>query len=143
VTADNPIAEILRAPLGPDWTVERLADQLLAAIAGRGPEEVTEFALEADALTDHQSRRLIRPLLACLATRSAAEGGTLATPQGGLLSFKRPCPDGPVWILGRFDNRPGSVRVVLRRSASPPDGPDTIPATAGHTCHDADGELVS
>jgi hypothetical protein len=27
-----------------------------------------------------------------------------------------------VWILGQFENRPGRVRVTLRRSTSRPDG---------------------
>jgi hypothetical protein len=35
VIADNPIVELLSAPLGPDWTVERLAEEVLCAIATR------------------------------------------------------------------------------------------------------------
>ena len=120
VTANNPITDLLGAPLGPDWTVEGLAEQVLGAIAAQCSEEGQEFVLDADATTDRQSRRLLRPLLACLATKSAAEAGTPANLYGGHFSFKRPGPKGPVWILGQFENRPGSVRVTLRRYSSPP-----------------------
>jgi hypothetical protein len=120
VTADNPITDLLAAPLSPDWTVEGLAEQLLAVIAAQGTADVQEFVLDADATTDRQSRRVLRPLLACLATKSAAEGGTPANLYGGCLSFQRPGPKGPVWILGQFENAPGTVRVAFRRSSSPP-----------------------
>jgi hypothetical protein len=120
VTADNPITDLLAAPLSPDWTVEGLAEQVLGAIAAHRSEGAQEFVLDADATTDRQSRRVLRPLLACLATKSAAESGTPANLYGGRLSFKRPGPEGPVWILGQFENGPGTVRVALRRSSSPP-----------------------
>src|SRR5947209_6465962 len=90
VTANNPITDLLGAPLGPDWTVERLAEQLLCAIAAQGCEEAQAFVLDADTVEDRQSLRLLRPLLACLATRSAAEAGTGANLYGGHFSFKRP-----------------------------------------------------
>ena len=106
VTANNPITDLLGAPLGPDWTVEGLAEQVLGAIAAQRSEETQEFVLDADATTDRQSRRLLRPLLACLATKSAAEAGTLPNLYGGRLSFKRLGSEGPVWILGQFENRP-------------------------------------
>jgi hypothetical protein len=115
MTAGNPIADLLAAPLSPDWTVEGLAEQLLNAIAALPSEEFQEFVLDADATTDPQSRRVLRPLLACLATKSAAEAGTPANLYGGRLSFKRPGPEGLLWILGEFENRPGAVRVVFRR----------------------------
>jgi hypothetical protein len=121
VTAGNPLTELLAAPLSPDWTIEGLAEQVLGALAARRPDEVQEFALDADATTDRQSRRVLRPLLACLATKSAAEAGTPANLYGGRLSFQRAGPEGPVWITGQFDNRPGAVRVALRRSSSPPE----------------------
>jgi hypothetical protein len=127
VTAKNPLIDLLGAPLGPDWTVERLAEQVLGAIAAQRSEEAREFVLDADATTDRQSRRLLRPLLACLAVRSAAEACAPADLYGGHLSFKRPGPEGPVWILGQFENRPGKVRVTLRRSSSPPGGPEVTP----------------
>jgi hypothetical protein len=127
VTAPNLLADLLGAPLAPDWTVEGLAEQVLGAIAAQGSEEGQEFVLDADATTDRQSRRLLRPLLACLATRSAAEAGTPANLYGGRLSFQRPGPQGPVWILGQFENRPGSVRVTLRRSSAPPESPEATP----------------
>ncbi len=107
---NNPIAELLAALLSPDWRIEGLAEQLLAVIAqrSRGAEE---FVLDADTITDRQSRRILRPLLACLATKSAAEAGASANLHGGQLSFKRPDPEGrPVWILGQFENKPGAVR---------------------------------
>lgn len=120
VTANNPIADVLGAPLGPDWTVEGLVEQLLGAIAARRSDESQQFVLDANALTDRQTRRLLRPLLACLATTSAAEAGTPANLYGDDLSFKRLGPNGPVWIIGQFENRPGSVRVTLWWSNSPP-----------------------
>jgi hypothetical protein len=124
VTANNPIVDLLGAPLGPDWTVEGLVEQVLGAIVAERSEEAQEFVVDAGTITDGQSRRLLRPLLACLATKSAAETGTPANLYGGQVSFKRPGPEGPVWILGQFENRPGSVRVTLRRSSSPPESPE-------------------
>jgi hypothetical protein len=122
VTANNPITDVLGAPLSPDWTVEGLTEQVLCAIAAQRSGDAQEFVLDAGATADRQSRRLLRPLLACLATKSAAEAGTPVNLHGGHLSFKRPGPSGPVWILGQFENRPGSVRVTLRLSSSPPPG---------------------
>ena len=122
VTADNPIAELLAAPLSPDWTIDGLAEQVLAAIAARRSDEAQEFVLDSDAVTDRQTRRLLRPLLACLATKSAAEAGTPGDLYGGSLSFQRPGPDGPVWIIAEFENRPGTARVTFRQSLTPPEG---------------------
>lgn len=127
MTADNPITDLLAAPLSPDWTVEGLAEQLLSAIATQPSAESPEFVLDADVTTDRQSRRLLRPLLACLATKSAAEAGMPANLYGGQISFTRPGLKGPVWILGQFENRPGSVRVTLRRSSSPPESSEARP----------------
>ena len=79
-----------------------------------------EFALDAEATSDRQSRRLLRPLLACLATKSAAEAGTRPTLYGGRLAFKRPGHDGPVWIFGQFENNPGAVRIAFRRTSALP-----------------------
>src|SRR5947209_18066250 len=94
-----------------------------------------EFVLDADTNTDRQSRRVLRPLLACLATKSAAEAGTAVNLYGGRLSFQQPGPDGPAWVSGQFENRPGTVPVALRRSPSPPQnsGPGTAhpPVLAG------------
>src|SRR5712692_3192492 len=89
VTADNLITDLLAAPLNPDWTVEGLAEQLLNSIAAQRSAEVLEFILDGDALTDRQCRRLLRPLLACLATKSAAEAGTTANLYGGHFTFRR------------------------------------------------------
>jgi hypothetical protein len=119
VTAKVPIAELLAAPLGADWTIEGLAEHLLGTIAARQPQAVGEapaLVLDADAITDRQSRRLLRPLLACLVTKSAAESGTPVNLFTGRLCFKRPGPVGPVWITGEFENRPGVVRVAFLRS---------------------------
>src|SRR5882724_10443752 len=135
VTVNNPINELLSAPLGPAWTVEGLAEQVLGAIASQRSEESQEFVLDAATTTDRQSHRLLRPFLACLATKSAAEAGTPINLYGGQFSFKRPGPNGPVWILGQFENRPGNVRLTLRRSSSPPDAlavSSRLPATLPH-----------
>lgn len=121
MTDNNLIAEILDAPLGPDWTVEALAERILGTIAARRSDVAEEYVLDAEALTDRQSHRLLRPFLACLAMRSADEAGTPVDLYGGRLSFKRPGSNGPVWILGQFENRPGCVRLTLRCSESPPE----------------------
>jgi hypothetical protein len=118
VTAENPIAELLAAPLSPDWSIEGLAEQVLGAIAAR-PGDEQLFVFDAATAKDRQSQRMLRPLLACLATKSAAETGTSTNLYEGRLSFKRVGVEGPVWIQGEFENKPGSVRVVLRRSTSP------------------------
>jgi len=127
VNADNPITQLLAAPLSLDWTIEGLAEQLLSTIASKGSGE-QEFSLTEEAITDRQSRRMIRPLLACLANMSADESGMSADIFGGHLSFKRQGPQGPVWILGEFENKPGTVRVAFRRSSLPP--PNAEPRTA-------------
>jgi hypothetical protein len=119
VTTYHAITDLLAAPLSPDWTVEGLAEQVLAAIAAKDSDEVQELVLDAATISDRQTCRVLRPLLACLATKSAAEAGTPPNLYGGHLSFKRPGADGFVWVLGQFENRPGTVRVTFRRSASP------------------------
>lgn len=136
VTAENPIADLLAAPLSPDWTIEGLAEQLLGTIASQPAEHAKEFRLDAGAATDRQSQRVLRSLLACLATKSAAESGTPPSLYGGRLCFKRNGPDGPVWILGEFENKPGRVRVAFGRSSAPPEvseqgasEPSVAPAT--------------
>jgi hypothetical protein len=130
VSANDTITQLLSTPLGPAWTVEALAEQVLTTIAAQRSEESQEFILDAYATTDRQTRRLLRPLLACLATKSAAEAGAPANLYGGHFSFERQGPAGPVWIVGQFENRPGRVRVTLRRSNSPPpgDGCGTVPS---------------
>jgi hypothetical protein len=125
VTAENPITDLLAAPLSPDWTIEGLAEQLLGAIASQPKVEAKNLLLDAAATTDRQSQRVLRPLLACLATKSAAEAGTSPNLYEGQLSFKRIGPDGPIWILGEFENKPGSVRVAFRRSSFPPRTPES------------------
>ncbi len=127
MTADNPIADLLAAPLSPGWTVEGLAEQLLCAIAAARTSDKQEFVLDAETTTDRQTCRILRPLLACLATKSAVESGTAPNLYEGNLSFRRPGSEGPVWILGQFVNKPGTVRVTLRRSVLP--AVDTEPRT--------------
>jgi hypothetical protein len=128
VTANNPIADLLATPLSPDWAVEGLAEQVLGAIAAQRSEEAQEFVLDADTATDRQSRRILRPLLACLAAKSAAEAETPVNLYGGRLLFQRPGPSEPVWISGQFENRSGTIRVAFQRSPSPPQNSD--PGTA-------------
>jgi hypothetical protein len=127
VTVNNPINDLLCAPLGPEWTVEGLAEQVLDTVSAQRSDEAQEFVLDAGATRDRQSRRLLRPLLACLATKSAAETGTTPNLYGGDFSFRRLGPQGPVWVLGRFENRLRSVRLTLRRSSSPPEGSEARP----------------
>ena len=112
MSADNLLSGLLSAPLGADWTVEGLAEQILGAIAAQGAPEGQEFVLDANAAADRQSQRILRPLLACLAAKSAAEAGTSPHLYGGSLSFRRPGPEGPVWIIGPFENKSGSVRAL-------------------------------
>jgi hypothetical protein len=117
VTAENPLTDLLSAPLSPDWTIEGLAEQLLCTIASQPKEEGKKLVLDSASAVDRQSQRVLRPLLACLATKSAAEAGTPPNLYGGQLSFKRIGPDGPVWIFGEFENKPGSVRIAFQRSS--------------------------
>ena len=124
---------VLAAPFASDWTIEGLAEQLLATIASQAGEGAADLLLDGALSTDRQTQRILRPLLACLAAKSAAEAGAGAGPgpgpgpgappnlYGGLLRFKRTGPDGPVWILADFENRPGSVRIAFHRTGSPPE----------------------
>jgi hypothetical protein len=103
--------------------VEGLAEQLLRTVAAQQApvaDGVREFVLDAGAIPDRQARRLLRPLLACLATKSAAENGTPANLYGGRLAFQRSGREGPVWIIGQFENRPGAVRVAFRQYSLAP-----------------------
>ncbi len=120
MTANNPITDLLAAPLDPEWTVERLAEDVLSALAARASDESQEFVIDGETTTDRQSRRLLRPLLARLATKSAAETGITTNLYGGQISFQRPTDQGPVWIFGEFENTPASAHVTFRPSFSPP-----------------------
>lgn len=120
MNANTPITELLSAPLAPDWTVEGFTEDVLSAIAAQQSEEGQEFVFDADSVADRQARRLLRPLIACLATKAAAEAGTPANLYGGELSFERPGPDGLVRIIGQFENRPGNATLTLRRYRSLP-----------------------
>ena len=72
-----------------------------------------------DTLADGTRTLSFSQLLAHLATKFASEAGTPANLYGGPLSFERSGPEGVVWVLGHFENRPGSVRLEMRRSGSP------------------------
>ena len=116
VTTNNLISELLAAPLGSDWTIDALAERVLSAIAACHSDETQEFAVDA-VTAGRQVRRLLRPLLACWATKSAGESGATPDLYKGQLSFRRPGSQGMVLICGEFENTPGVVRVTLRRSA--------------------------
>jgi hypothetical protein len=120
----NPISGLLATPVSPDWTVEVLAVHVLNTIAAQRSERAQEFILDAETTIDRQSRRVLRPLLACLATKSEAETRTTANLYGGRLLFKRPGPARPVWIVGKFQNGSEKIRVVFRCSFSPPQNSD-------------------
>ena len=111
------IAEVLSGQLEPQGGLVGLAEKMLSAIVCE--EHSQEFDFDADIAADQQAQRLIRPLLACLATLSANENGTCANHFFGPLQFRRPGPNGPIWIVGEFDNRMGSIWIKLRRSTSP------------------------
>lgn len=114
----NPIAAVLAAPLGPDWTIERLAEDLLDRIAVQPEGDIIEYVLNAENVEDRQSQRLLRPLLACLATMSVHSAGESASDlYGGDLLFERFSPQGSVWIIGQFKNRPGETKIAFRRSS--------------------------
>jgi hypothetical protein len=117
VSTDNKILELLTSPLGDEWTVEGLVDTLLDAIAADQSENVHSVAL--DGTMDRQASRLLRPVLACLANKWAADSVSEVNLYVGRFSFKRMGPDGPVWIEGHFENRPGKVFLELRRSSIP------------------------
>ncbi len=115
----NPLTDLLAGPLAPGWTIEGLAEQVLAIVAAQPADAPVVFALNAEATADRQTHRLLRPLLACLAMKSAMEAGVAAELFGGNLFFQRSGPQGPVGIVGEFENRPGAVRLTLQRSAIP------------------------
>jgi hypothetical protein len=119
VTADDPITDLLAAPLRPDWTIDQLAEEVIRVIAARASDESQELVLDAQTTTDRQPRRLLRPLLACLAIKSADEEGTSPEIYGGRLSFKRPGREGSVWVVGQFENKPGAAWVAFRLNALP------------------------
>lgn len=118
MTDSDPIAELLRAPLAPDWTIDGLADAVLDRIARDGSAP-RGFVVDAADLSDRQSQRLLRPLLACLATKAASETGAAVELYGGALAFRRTAAAGPVWVVGWFENRPDRARLALLRSAVP------------------------
>ena len=121
MTAKNAITELLARPLGLDWTVEGLAEQVLDAVATGSSSDGEEFILDSETTTDRQTQRLLRPLLACLANKWAAETGKAPHLFGGHFCFQRLGSPGPVWIVGQYENRPERVRITLRRSSTPPE----------------------
>ena len=89
VTAENPLTDLLAAPLSPDWTIEGLAEQLLCTIASQPKEEAKNSLLDAAAATDRQSQRVLQTV-ACAASRPSQppKREHLANLYGGQLSFK-------------------------------------------------------
>jgi hypothetical protein len=136
VTPANPILDLLSAPLPDDWTIERLAEQVLSTISSHRPEggHNDELILDADAIGDRQSQRLLRPLLACLAGMSAAEAGTSPDLYQGHLRFRRQGPEGLSWIVGEFESSQRRVHLRLRRGNSPPTS-DEATATPLRVAH--------
>jgi hypothetical protein len=118
MSAHATFAELLAAPLDPDWTIESLAERVLTTISDQPPANgsgETEITFDAHKTVDRQACRLIRPLLAYLATKSASENNTPLNLFGGPLHFRRQGLRGPSCIVGEFENRPESVRIALRR----------------------------
>ncbi|HEX7380129.1 MAG TPA: hypothetical protein VF278_23610 [Pirellulales bacterium] len=127
--SNQNIIEILSAPLSEDWSIEALAEQILSAIAAQSPTasgSPNVLVLDAATVADRQARRLLRPLLACLAHKSARERGESPNLYEDRFVFERPGYAGPVWILGEFKNMPGRVRIVFRMSGSPPQNQETM-----------------
>ncbi len=94
VTTEESISDVLSQPLDPNWSIEELAEQVLATIAAQNACVDQEFVLDAATTTDRQSQRLLRPILACLATKSAEEAGVSPNLYSGQLTFKRTGPQG-------------------------------------------------
>ena len=118
VTAENPITEILATPIGPDWTIEALAEQLLCRIASKPKEEAREFFLRRNgyrstiAADSSTVARLSSDQVGCRA-------GTTPNIYGGHLVFKRNGPEGLVWIRGEFQNKPGNVCLAFQKPSAP------------------------
>jgi hypothetical protein len=127
VTADNPLPASFPPRSVPIGLSKGWLTKLLDAIAAQ--REKPYIFLDAEVSTDRQSRRLLRPLLTCLTTKSGAENSKPVNLYSGEFLFKRDGPEGPIWIFGQFENKPGTVRVAIRRSASPPPQPAPINGT--------------
>jgi hypothetical protein len=128
MSAHSTISDLLAAPLPSDWTIESIAECLLRTLSDQpsanGAGEA-EFVFDKHKTVDRQTSRLIRPLLACLAMKSAAENNSPVNLYGGQLHFRRQGLRGPSCIVGEFENRPESTRLSLRRL-------DTISETCNH-----------
>ena len=74
VTANNPIAELLAAPLDPDWTVDALAEKILSAIVEfkTGIENVPAVLRRVDEV----SKTLETVVAVGVATRCDQTGGS-------------------------------------------------------------------
>ncbi len=112
----HAVTELLSTPLSPSWTIEGLAESLLDLFS----HYETEISFDAQSLTDRQSQRVIRPLLAHLAVRSATEANTTPNLYEGTLTFQRTTNEGIFWITGEFENKQGSACFTLRRSNTAP-----------------------
>ena len=110
MTAER-LSDLLAAPLSPDWTIERLAEQLLCAIASqpKGETKSVQFDLSCPRTDNHS--------VFSGHCSPALQPSQQPKPEfnrrlyGGQLCFKRNGPDGPVWILGEFESKPGTQRV--------------------------------
>jgi Domain of unknown function (DUF4145) len=91
-----PLDDVL-AQAGP---LDDRAEDLLAR-AARAPGA---WGARASDLADGAARRAFRPLLACLARKSAQESGTDPDPYGGALAFVLHAPSGLVRLTGTFEN---------------------------------------
>lgn len=93
--------------------------------SGRHDADVVDSDGPWDSLRSAHSQRLMRPLVACLAQKSAAEGRTAPRLYEGCLILNRQSGGAAVWVVGEFNNTPGKVFVTLRRSESPPPNQQT------------------
>lgn len=120
--------ELLADPAALTRPLDTLAEQLLARLAAElKPLPPTT----RDALPSPQARARFRPLLACLARKSAQENGTAFDPHGGTLTFVRPGLRGPVRITGTFDNHSDAVRLVFHAPEPLPDHTHAPPPPGG------------
>ena len=116
LNANELISDFLAHPPRPDWTVDDLAERILNALVEN--KDHAEMTLDGNTLYG-PARRLLRPLLACFATKAAAESGTPTNLYGGRFSFQRPGPSGIVLLQGWFENRLGNEVATIRRANSP------------------------
>jgi hypothetical protein len=121
VTSSHLLIELLGAPLGPGG-IQGLAQKVLSTIYENKAAE-QEFILDASGATNPRARKLIRPLIACLAKMSAEQAGVPVSLYGGHISFKRNGPEGWFDILGDFENTHARARATFRADPAPKSEP--------------------